>query len=184
MEFKTALKSAKKEKRSYKKKGTKVMAEQMLLPLDKPKVPVVDQFIEQAKLDEAAEASELNTSVKHKEHKPENAEVNNFHTARMNMLKSEIAGWCGAAAAREEKARNLTKEEIKQSNNEIRRQMYYVVYQEFDRVLALKLGVKPHQLSEYKLGKKFRINGKYIDAVEKAGYLDLLHSVVKQMLGK
>lgn len=193
MEFKTALKQGKKTptKRSY-NKIKKVMAEQMELPLSKAKEEapvVVDQFMDEVRLEEAQTTSTPTAATHQEEHMDASVEdsgdkINSFHKARMNMLKSDIYNWCRAAAAREEKVRNVPKEESAKVGEDIRREVYHIVYQEFDRVLAAKLGITVYQLANHKLGKKFRLKGGYTDTVEKAGHLDLLHNVAKTMFNK
>jgi hypothetical protein len=167
MDFKAAMKAVKAKKAAVKNKPKKVIAEQMELPLCK-----------------AAQACTGKTEVKHKERKIEDIQVNDFQTAKSNMMKTDISYWCGNVAAKEAREKGLTKEYIANTNNELRRQAYYALYQEFDRLLASQLNVKVYQLSEHKLGKKYRLEGKYIDTIAKAGYLDLLHKVAQQMFNK
>lgn len=167
MDFKSAIKAVKMQKTQVKSKPKKHIAEQMDLPLC-----------------EAVKSCSGKTEVKLKERKVEDIQVNDFQTAKANMMKSDISYWCGNVAAKEAKEKGLTKEYIANTNNELRRQAYYALYQEFDRVLASQLGVKIHELGTHKLGKKYRLEGKYIDTVDKAGYLGLLHKVAQQMFGK
>lgn len=167
MDFKAAMKTVKAKKDTVKNKPKKVMAEQMELPLCK-----------------STQSCTAKVEVKHKERKIEDIQVNDFQTAKANMMKTDISYWCGNVAASEARQKGLTKEHIADTNNELRRQAYYALYQEFDRILASQLGIKVHQLGEHKLGKKFRLEGKYIDTIAKAGYLDLLHKVAQQMFAK
>jgi hypothetical protein len=70
-----------------------------------------------------------------------------------------------------------------QDQNQVRKELYRTLYQEFDRALASNLGCSTYELKEHKLGLTYRTKGgvKYLDRIQDSGYLSFLGSVAKKL---